>query len=241
MFLKKLFSVSAISLAFVSCGSDDEGGGGAPSIDDVISDLENPTGSIETAEGAQGVAGAFATEQSNRAFGERRDGISCDDVNQMTGEVTCECTGGGSLTVTGSGDASGSGSAHWDANNCCQGAAEGCCYDGTLDLLINSAQGATYSICYVYDITLSQCREATVYISYCQDDMGRQWWVIRYMDETYSVTGSYTEGVGGTWSVRDANTTWNCVEDSTGAGCCSSADSESIIWDGGDALCPAVQ
>jgi len=238
---KKLFSASVISLAFVSCGSDD-GGGGAPNIDDVISDLENPSGSLETPEGAQGVAAAYGTEQSNRAFGQRREGqIDCSDVNQMTGEITCDCPGGGSLDVTTSGDASGSGSAHWDASNCCEGLGDGCCYDGTYDILVNSATGATYSLCFVYDITISQCREATAYISYCQDAMGNQWWVISYMDETYAVTGSYSEGAGGTWSVRDSNTTWNCVEDATGAGCCSSADAESIIWDMGDALCPAVQ
>ena len=237
--MKKLFSASLISLAFVSCGDDGGGGngGGAVNIDDIINDLENPSGNVTTPEGAQGVADAFAVQQSEQTFGQRRDGITCD-VNQMTGETACECSGGGSIEITSSGQAGGSASAHWAADSCCQGAAEGCCYDGTLDVLVNTEQGATYSLCYVYDIVLSQCKEATIYISYCQDSMGRQWWVVSYEGESFAVTGMYTEGVGGTWTIRDMDTTWNCTEDAAGAGCCSDEGGveEDITWGGGVCL-----
>jgi hypothetical protein len=46
--------------------------------------------------------------------------------------------------------------------------------------------------------------------------------VVTYQGATYAVSGSYTSGVGGNWTVRDASTTWTCTEDSTGAGRCDS-------------------
>jgi hypothetical protein len=238
--MRRFLRLIVIPLAALGCGGDDDGGGGGgevPDINDVISALDNPTGQLTTPEGAQGVASAYATQQANRSFGNRRNGIDCPD-NLPEGSGPCECSGGGSLEYTAEGSEQTGGSIHFDASNCCESGADACCYDGSADLLVNTAAGATYTNCFVWDFTLSQCKEATVYVSWCQDAEGRQWWVVDYEGETFAVEGSYAEGVGGTWTVRDADTTWNCTEDSAGAGCCQDEASveEDITWGGG--VCP---
>lgn len=223
---KKLFFAAAIPLAMFGCGSDDDGGGGGggASYEDVVAALENPTGSIESAEGAQGVADAFEDLQAQEGFsGDRRSGINCE-TNTTNGQVTCECSGGGSLEVTGGKDDGPSGdvSGHWDANNCCE--TGGCCYDGTLDILVGTDAGATYTLCYFADYDVSECKTASVNIQYCQDDMGRQWWVVEYQSETYAVSGSYNSKTGGSWTVRDANGEWTCTSDGATGSCTNGTD-----------------
>lgn len=238
---KKLFSASVISLAFVSCGSDDDGGGGGGvDADALAAELSSPSGEIADGDGAQGVGAAFGDVLSNQAgaAGQRRGGIDCSGA--MSADYSCTCSGGGSFDVSVSGSQAAY-EATFDYNACCISAAD-CCYNGSGSVAGTSDTGAEFTQCGSYDIDL-ECggNSSSFQYSYCLGAGGVQWYLVTYESETFAVSGSYTEGVGGTWSVRDSNTTWNCVEDSTGAGCCSSADAESIIWDGGDALCPAVQ
>jgi hypothetical protein len=236
-----------IALALVGCGgrtapngdggvvsgsdAGGGGGGGCGRIDDITARLDHPTGFIDSAATARGVADAYAELLAEAALAarprpaDRRSGINCE-VDSTTGQTTCVCTGGGALDVTACSDGQ---SFHYVASRCCQSA--GCCYDGTVDLLMDPAQGATYTLCYETDIDISGCsNSAAVNLSYCEDSMGRLWYLVPYQGATYAVSGSYTSGVGGDWTVRDASTTWNCTEGSSGAGRCDSAAGGHVEW-----------
>jgi len=230
---KKLFSVSVLSVALIGCGDDDEGGGGG-GIDPVAvaNRIDNPTGQVTDAAGAQGVANAFgeALQGGTGSFGQRRQqsGIDCDIPEGATsGTFDCTCDEGGTATVSGEGNEQ-SANVSFEYDNCCYA---GCCFNGSGAYAFG--QGGAYTFCGSVDIDL-ECdgNSASASYEYCQGSDGRVWFSVTYESETYSVTGSYTSGVGGTWTIRDADTEWNCTEDAEGAGCCTDG-TEEITWGGG--------
>jgi hypothetical protein len=226
MFLKKLISVSAMSLAIYGCGSDDDGGrgGGAADPDAVASAIANPSGEIADADGAQGVADAFADVLSNQAGtgGERRDGIDCSGASSAN--FSCECSGGGSLDVDSSNSTQESYEVTYSYNDCCISSGE-CCYDGGGWVAGTSSGSSDFNQCASFDGSIDCAgSSATFSYSYCLEN-GTLWYLVEYESESYAVSGYYDSSTGsGSWTVRDANGTWTCTASNNTGSCTNGTD-----------------
>ena len=214
-------SMAFVCVALVGCGDDDGSGGSGADAAALMDAMANPTGAVTSAEGAQGVTAAFAEKLSAASGGSSSKAGSCSP-DQPDVAKTCDCEAGGTETVLAHGDESAY-TVDFTFNECCD-SADSCCWTGSGWVAGSGSEGAAYSSCNSFDIDLT-CPDATndgsISLASCQDGEGVQWYLVEYEGETYSVSGSYSSGAGGTWIIRDATTTWECTEDAAGAGSCT--------------------
>jgi hypothetical protein len=224
--MKKLLGLMALStismcVVLAGCKDDESSGGSGADAAALMDSLTNPTGAVTSAEGAQGVSEAFGAKLSAMSGGSTAKSTECSP-SDVDVEKTCDCEQSGSETVI----AHGTSSAYtidYTFDACCD-SADGCCWDGTGWVSGSQDTDAAYTNCLSYDLVMT-CPDATgngdVLLEYCQDASGVQWYLVEYVGETYSVSGSYNSASGGTWTIVDANGTWSCTQDSTGAGSCT--------------------
>ncbi len=210
-----LLFVMLTGLPFIQCKDDGEGnGGGAPNPAAVADAVSNPSGTVADAATAQGVAEAFAAEMesmSSTGAGAAQNG-------------SFDCPNGGNISV--SADASGTGT--FSYNSCCYEA--GCCVDG--DGWVAAGTG-DYTLCADYSLSL-ECGEASgsYSVDYCTSTDGNVWYVVEYSGATYTCSGYYNSETGGSWTIRDANATWECQATCTNGTCNGSCSdgTETITW-----------
>lgn len=217
-----LFSMAFACVVLSTCGDDDDAGGGGADPGALMDALENPTGDVASAETAQGVSAAYGAQLAASSGAGKKRALDCSPTEADV-EETCDCPAGGTETVIAHGDQSAF-VIDYTFDACCESADE-CCWDGT-GWVSGSAdgEGSVYESCMSFDVTLT-CPDATengtILAQSCQDASGVNWYLVEYEGASYAVSGSYVEGVGGQWTIRDADTTWTCTEDATGAGSCT--------------------
>jgi len=214
-----LLMMVVMVLGMAGCKDEEPAG---PDASEVTSALDNPTGTVATAEDAQGVAAAFVETQSAMGGGAGAPGGE-------TYEQTTQCPAGGDMTMVAEGSSEEDVTIDFSYNNCCQ--EEACCMNGGGWAAVG---GGAYELCYSYDVDYACGGEnANLVVQYCQDAEGVAWYVVEYSGATYAVSGSYMEGYGGTWTIRDANSTWECSESCDGMGTCTGSctdGSTTVDW-----------
>lgn len=193
---------------FTGCG----GGSDRPqSYEAAVAEIESPTGTV-SAETAQPVAQEFEAMASSGAtgFAGSREDVRTT-AQAQSASVPCDS---GSADVNFSGDQN-SGTASYTYNACCFGE---CCMDGVGDTFFNTSS-TDYTTCYSYDMTVSCEGEASasMVFSGCLSAEGGIVYSVEVDDETYTVSGYYSEG-SGELTIRGENGSYTCTyTDGTGS------------------------
>lgn len=209
---EKLMWFSVLGLLAAACGGDDEGGGNASprSYQAITESMAEPSGTVD-----QSTAGDIG-EEFEKISAAPAGGIRDDQVAQQGGNYTEQCTGGGSISVSASGNESAA-NVSYAYNDCCQA---GCCMDGSGTAYYASATNAAFTYCGSYDLDMTcDGASSSVNFSGCFGSDFKWSYLITVDGETYSVSGSYTDG-DGTLDIRGANGTWTCVY-TDGSGSCT--------------------
>lgn len=221
-------SVAALGLA--ACG----GGGGSKATGftsgaALQSAMNSPTGTVEP-ETVGGIAKAFqaSNESDGPAFGIRQK-----KQPQQSGSQTQECASGGSMTVSGTvnGDVY---DIKAQLNNCDEGT--GCKLNGSIAIFGSASEAdEEFTGCFSYDVS-GVCTDAletgasgsvSLQFSGCIDTASGSFvYLIEYEGETYTVSGSYSDG-SGTLTITGANGSWTCTF-TDDAGSCESSAGESF-------------
>ncbi|MBN2529139.1 MAG: hypothetical protein JXR76_22305 [Deltaproteobacteria bacterium] len=198
-----LIGFTAMILTMAGCKDDDSKSSGGGDLKAVAESISSPTGSVESADVAQGVGEAFAEKLAN------------SDMVPAGESATVECTAGGSVTA--SGDSAGN-NVTFNYNNCCEMA--NCCIDGP-GWMSQNVDG--FLLCMSFDVTFD-CEEVTgsYDMEYCQGEDGAAWYLVEFEGDTYACTGYYDSETGGSWTIRDANGEWECQASCSGDTCTGS-------------------
>ncbi|MCK9522549.1 MAG: hypothetical protein M0R76_05805 [Proteobacteria bacterium] len=207
------FSIALLSMVLVGAGCSNSEKGGASSPAAVKKALENPTGSVDSPETAQGVADAFAEQMASQSMvGGSNQSIPCPD--------------GGSMNVSASSEEN----VNFSYRNCCYEAQ--CCLNGNGWISYGGA-GSAYELCAAFNVDIN-CYEdiGDLNLQYCLGDSGDMWFVVSYQGETFAVSGYYDSDYGGEWTIRDANGTWQCEASCSSGDCTGSCNNgaETLSW-----------
>jgi hypothetical protein len=209
---EKLMWFSVLGLLAAACGGDDEGGGNASpqSYEAITESMAQPSGTVD-----ENTAGDIG-EEFEKVSGAAPAGVREDQVAQSSGSQTIQCSGGGSISVTASGSES-AGSGTFSYNDCCESS---CCLEGSGSVYYSSASTAEFTYCGSYDIDAT-CggTSSSVNFSGCLGSDLEWSYLITVDGETYSVSGTYSDG-DGTLEIRGANGNWTCTY-TDGSGSCT--------------------
>jgi len=196
-------AIGLFTMAGVGCG----GGSSKPaSYADISASFAHPTGTL-AATNADTVAKAYQTSLS--AQGASPLGQRLEQKSSAVSE-TIACNSSGSISVNVAQASSSAISENWTYNNCCETA--GCCYNGTGDLYYAAAGTAAGSFCESVKLT-GTCSAVPIAenFSLCEDGTtGMIGYLIEVDGETFSVSGSYSNG-NGTLTITGKNGSFTCT------------------------------
>lgn len=207
--------IAVASLALACGGGKKEEESGPPSLSELSSALESPTGTLDAGTAAD-VARAFEESQGVPTGGSR-DQASPIVAQDVTG--VCDT---GSISV----DAASSSAASVDYNSCC---IADCCIDGNATIAYDTSGSAGYSTCADYD--LSQTCEGVrvdMQFTYCMSAEGTLIYSIEVNGDSFAVSGYISNG-SGTLTVTGANGSFTC-EYTEYAGSCTSSSGDSFSF-----------
>ena len=205
--------ISTASFVVACGGGKEEEESGPPSLGEMASAIESPTGTLDGTTAAD-VARAFEGSRSVPTGGEREQ---ANPFVAQSATVACE-----SGSFTSNADSSGE-AGEVDYNACCNA---GCCTDGTAVFAFDTSGTGAYTFCYDYDVT-SSCEGVSVSLdfTYCSGAMGLIY-AIEVEGESFAVSGSGTSNGTGTLTITGENGTFTCnYTDYTGS-CTDSAGGE---------------
>ena len=202
-----LTTTMAILISVTGCGKDESSG---PDFSGMAASIDSPTGSVASAETAQGVSEAFAEQLSSS--------------NMMpTGEsATMDCEVSGSVSASGNESA-----ATFSYNSCCE--MEDCCFDGDGSM---SMDVDGFMMCMSFDVDVD-CEGVSgpLDMNFCSSDDGEMWFVVEFEGDTYACSGSFDSSYGGTWTIRDSSSEWNCEATCTDGDCTGSCTDGSDTYE----------
>jgi hypothetical protein len=212
--LTSLFVVSSMALACGGGKKEEEAG--PPSLSELASAIESPTGTLDAGT-AGDVARAFEESQGVPTGGSRDQAapLVAQDV-----EGVCDT---GSISV----DAASNGAATVDYNRCC---IAGCCIDGNATIAYDSSGSADYMMCADYDLSQS-CDDGLsvdMQFTFCTGSDGTLTYAVEVNGDTFAVSGYISNG-SGTLTVTGVNGSYTC-QYTDYAGSCESSTGDSFTF-----------
>lgn len=194
------------------CKDEKSNSGGGADLAEVAESLSSPTGSVTSAETAQGVGEMFAAK--------------LESSSMMGGgeSASVPCSTSGDIDVSANSDAT---EIAYNYNECCETAS--CCYDGAGWMAQNIGD---FAICMAMDVDVS-CEgiDGTYKLDYCSGTDGTAWYLVEYESETYACSGYFDSSSGGSWTIKDANGEWNCTATCDGDTCTGSCTDGSDTYE----------